>query len=70
MYFERIIDAQTGEEIVREYTAEEVKQMEEAKKIEEVLILEKKAKDDVKTSAINKLLDLGLTEEEAKAFLG
>lgn len=70
MYFERIIDAQTGEEIVREYTAEEVKQMEEAKKIEEALILEKKAKDDVKTSAINKLLDLGLTEDEAKAFLG
>lgn len=70
MYFERIIDVQTGEEIIREYTAEEVKQMEEAKKIEEALILEKKAKDDLKASAINKLLDLGLTEDEAKAFLG
>jgi hypothetical protein len=60
----QLIDAATGESIIRPYTADEIKahkamQAEEAKSQAEA-----QAKADAKASALAKLAALGLTEEE------
>lgn len=67
MYKEKIIDIQTGEETLRDYTDEEIAEVEKAqaetaKKLAE---LEKIAEN---RKAI--LAKLGITEEEAKLLLG
>lgn len=63
----RIHDANTGETIDRPMTDEEAdtytKSIELTKKVDNL----EHAK---RQSAVNKLIDLGLTEEEVKAFLG
>jgi hypothetical protein len=68
MYNEKIVDVLTGEEIIRPYTEEEIaaviasqKQLAEEDKIET-------AKKTAKESARNKLIDLGLTEDEIAAL--
>jgi len=64
MYKEKIINAQTGEETWRDYTKEEIVEAQAIqKKIDEQLkaILEKQK---LRESALNKLIALGLTEEE------
>jgi hypothetical protein len=60
---------QMNDEIL-DATAEDIESIEKIQKNAEAYILELAKKDAAKESAINKLIDLGLTEDEAKAFLG
>jgi hypothetical protein len=68
MYYEKIVNAQTGEEIIREYTSEEIAEIEanilKGKKEAEEL----DAKKALRNAALSKLIDLGLTEEEIAAL--
>lgn len=65
--FERIIDIQTGEEILREYTNEEIAEVEKA----EAESLKLQAEENAKVIARLAILEkLGITEEEAKVLLG
>jgi len=68
------INCETGEQITREYTAEEYAQAElDAQRFAEeqaALEAETKAKAEAKASALAKLAALGLTEKEAKAIVG
>jgi hypothetical protein len=67
-------NCETGEEIVRPYTDEEMEQRAkdiaafEASEVER--LAEEQAKADTKAAAIAKLTALGLTEEEANALAG
>lgn len=69
-YFERIIDAATGEETIRPYTAEEIAvvEAEQAKAAAEQAErdAEAKAKADAKAELLAKL---GITAEEAALLL-
>jgi DNA-binding NarL/FixJ family response regulator len=62
------VDALTGEEIIRELTAEEIAEREQMA----AEALEKQAKSEAKIaarqSALSKLAELGLTEEEIAAL--
>lgn len=69
MYQEKIID-QFGNITFRDYTELEIKEVEDAIQKAEKRITELKEIEKRKQSALNKLIDLGLTEEETKAFLG
>lgn len=65
---EKIYNAITGEITWRDYTDEEIATVELAKKEAEARIkieLDRQAK---RQSALNKLIDLGLTEEEIAAL--
>lgn len=64
MYNEKIVDITTGNEIIRAFTPEEIAEIEQNQKIE---LEDKKQADERKAlreSALSKLIDLGLTEEE------
>jgi hypothetical protein len=66
-YFEKIVNAETGEETIREYSAKEIKAAQE----EEARILAFTAEQEDKETARQAVLDkLGLTAEEAIALLG
>lgn len=66
-YFEKIVNAETGEETIREYSANEIKAAQE----EEARILAFAAEQEAKKSARQAVLaKLGLTVEEASALLG
>lgn len=66
-YIEKIIDISTGETIIRNYTSEEIAQIEAA-------LARNKEIELLQTEASNKraqiLEKLGLTDEEAKILLG
>ena len=66
------INAETGEVITRQYTAEEIENRNSMEKPEEVVLQEEQASTyvAVKESALAKLTSLGLTEEEARAIVG
>lgn len=67
MYREKIVNAETGEETFRDYTAQEILVVEKAKaeNEKELAEIEKRKK------ARQEILDrLGLTEEEARLLLG
>jgi len=68
------INAETGEAFERDATSEEIAEIEktqlEAQALKQNSVVEKENKEELKSSAISKLVDLGLTEDEAKAFLG
>jgi len=67
MYREKIINIETGEETWREYTAQEIAEVERAQ-AEAAEIAVKQAEAAAKRQA---LLDkLGITEEEARLLLG
>jgi hypothetical protein len=69
MLNEKIIDLQTGDEVIREYTAAEIKENEAAvKKFNQEAAL-KAEKETKRQAAIDKLVLLGLTTDEAKALL-
>lgn len=68
MYREKIINIQTGEETWRDYTSEEIAEVEKAKAEIELKIAEEKRRQEKRQSALNKLIDLGLTEEEIAAL--
>jgi hypothetical protein len=66
-YQEKIFNIQTGETIFRDYTPEEIAQVE----AEEAAAAEKLAELEAKAAAKAALLEkLGITEEEAKLLLG
>jgi len=63
----KIVDATTGEEIVRDATAEEIAQME----LDAANYAAQQAQAEAKESARQAILDrLGLTADEAKLILG
>jgi len=66
-YFEKIVDVATGEEVLRNYTAEEIAQVEKAIVDNETRIKDLAIKAEAKTALLQKL---GITEDEAKLLLG
>lgn len=63
-------DVSKGEAIEREMTDKEYKQFIADEKLLQIEYEKEKTKENARQSALNKLINLGLTEEEAKAFLG
>jgi len=71
MYKEKIYDAQTGEEILRDFTADEVAEIEKVKaerEAEALAIAQAEALAAQKRAVI--LEKLGITEDEARLLLG
>lgn len=67
MYFEKTIDLETGEETLREFTEQEVSEIEkEQAKIKK----EAKAEADKAKAREDVLKSLGLTEEQIQALIG
>ena len=67
-YFERIIDINTGEETIRDYTDAEVAEVEAAIIEGQVRLAEIEAKAEARASALAKLAELGLTADEIAAL--
>jgi hypothetical protein len=66
-YFEKIVNAETGEETIREYSAKEIKAAQE----EEARILAFAAEQEAKEAARQAVfVKLGLTADEIAALLG
>ena len=63
-----IVNAETGEQIERELTADEITEREVAQAESEARQAEAKAKAEARESALAKLAELGLTEEEIAAL--
>lgn len=68
MYKEKIINLETGEITWRDFTDEEIKKVEKAQKEASKRISEEEAREAKRQSALSKLIDLGLTEEEIAAL--
>lgn len=68
MYKEKIINIQTGEETWRDYTKEEITQVEKAQAKAAEKIAAAEAKENARASALAKLAALGLTEDEIAAL--
>ena len=69
-YFERIIDAATGEETIRPYTAEEIAAVEALQAEMDAAKAERDAEQAAKDAAKAELLaKLGITAEEAALLL-
>ena len=66
-YKEKIIDSHTGEETWRDYTVEEIAEVEKAQAEAEIRAAEQAAKAEQRAALLERL---GLTEEEAKLLLG
>jgi hypothetical protein len=64
------IDVQTGEAFERDATELEIQEITETQQNAQKTNAEAADKENLKISAIAKLVDLGLSEDEAKAFLG
>jgi len=70
-YIERIIDATTGEETIRPYTAEEIAAVEALEAELEAAKAERDAEQAAKDAARQAVLDkLGLSADEIAALLG
>ncbi len=65
-----IVDAATGESYERPLTAEEIAEREAMALEAQQRQAEQLAKEEAKISGLAKLMNLGLTEEEAKALVG
>lgn len=63
-----IVDALTGQEIIRPLTAEEIADRAEIAEAEAEREAEAQAKADARASALAKLADLGLTQDEINAL--
>lgn len=68
MYREKIVNVQTGEETYRDYTKDEIAQVEKSKIEMEIWSKNELAKRQARKSALAKLASLGLTEEEISAL--
>ena len=66
MYFEKIVNVQTGEETIREFTAEEIAKAKEEEAKANNRMAEMEARANARLSLLTKL---GITEEEAKLLL-
>lgn len=69
-YTEKIYDITTGEETIREYTKEEIANVEAEMARLKVINAEKEAQEALKLSAQAKLAALGLTADEVAAIVG
>lgn len=70
-YFEKIVDAITGEETIRPYTTDEIKAVEAAQKQFAIDTAERDAEQASKNAARQAVLDkLGLSADEVAALLG
>lgn len=67
MYKEKIVDVITGEEIWRDYTAEENAEVKAAEAEAKLKAIDKAAKDAAKQAVLDKL---GLSADEVAALLG
>lgn len=63
-------NAETGQEVLRPYTEEELAQVERDASISAEPETSPVGEDQVKLSALAKLTSMGLTEDEAKAIVG
>ena len=63
-YQEKIINIQTGEETYRDYTAAEVAEVEAAQVEAAARTAEAEARQAIRSSALAKLAELGLTADE------
>lgn len=68
MYKEKIIDITTGEETWRDYTPEEIAEVEKAQAEAQVRIAAAQEREAKRQSALAKLAAIGLTEEEIAAL--
>lgn len=68
MLKEKIVNHETGKEIWRDYTQEEMAQVEKAQAEATEKIAESQAKNNARASALAKLAALGLTEDEIAAL--
>jgi len=69
-YFEKIVDAITGEESIREYTKTEIDEVKKAKAEADAIQSQIKAQGESDAVAKQAILDrLGLTAEEAALLL-
>lgn len=68
MYKEKIVNAITGEETWRDYTEDEIAQVEKAQANAAKKTAEAEAKEMARQSALAKLAELGLTEDEIAAL--
>jgi hypothetical protein len=66
-YIERIVDAATGEETSRDYTAKEIAEVEKAIADNEARAKAQSIKAEAKAALLDKL---GITEDEARLLLG
>ena len=66
-YKEKIINLETGEEVWRDYTPEEIAEVEAAQAEAAARIAEQAEKDAARKAILEKL---GLSEEEARLLLG
>ena len=64
MYNEKIVNAETGEETWRDYTPEEIAEVEKAQAEAQARIAGAQEREATRQSALAKLAALGLTEEE------
>lgn len=67
-YKEKIIDLKTGQETFRDYTPEEIEIAKKEEAEAAAHAAEMKKKQASRQSALAKLIDLGLTEEEIAAL--
>lgn len=67
MYQEKIINLETGEVTFRDYSAEEIAEVEAAKAEAETKAAEAETKANARKAALEKL---GLTDDEIKALFG
>ena len=68
MYREKIVNAITGEETYRDYTADEVKEVEAAQIEAAARTAQIEAKANARASALAKLAELGLTPDEVASL--
>lgn len=68
MYKEKIVNHETGEEIWRDYTPEEIAIVEKLEAEAQERLKEIAAKEATRKSALAKLSALGLTEDEIAAL--
>jgi hypothetical protein len=66
-YIERIVDAATGKETLRDYTAKEIAEVEKVIADNEARALAQSIKAEAKVALLAKL---GITEDEARLLLG
>lgn len=65
---EKIVNVETGEITYREYTSEEIAQVLKEKEESDARAKEISEKENLRKTALSKLIDLGLTEEEIAAL--
>lgn len=70
MYQEKIINIQTGEITMRDFTEEEIAEAKKNELEHKKLLEEIQKKEELRRTAFNKLIALGLTAEEAAAIAG